>query len=137
MPVVSDTSPLFNLAAIDQLQLLRLQFEQVFVPEFVLEELKPIRGSEAWTLVQRGLAEGWIASRPIQDYDTFRTLNIELDRGEAEAITLAKELELSTILIDEREGRSVATHLGLKVVGVLGVLLKAEKQHEVAPGSER
>ncbi len=43
MPAVSNTSPLFNLAAIGQLHLLREQFEEVFIPNEVLDELRPIQ----------------------------------------------------------------------------------------------
>ena len=42
MRAVSNTSPIYNLAAIDQLHLLRDQFERVFIPTAVQEELLPI-----------------------------------------------------------------------------------------------
>lgn len=50
-----------------------------------------------------------------------------LDRGEAEAIALAIDLKADWILLDEREGRKVAKSLGLKVTGILGILLRAKQ----------
>lgn len=43
MPVVGDTSPLFNLAAIGKLSLLRQAFDDILIPEAVLAELEPVR----------------------------------------------------------------------------------------------
>ena len=49
----------------------------------------------------------------------------DLDRGEAESITLALEQQADLILLDEREARHIAQRLGLKVIGVIGILLEA------------
>jgi uncharacterized protein len=40
MPVVSNTSPILNLAIINQLVLLHQQFGEILVPNAVLDELK-------------------------------------------------------------------------------------------------
>jgi predicted nucleic acid-binding protein len=53
-------------------------------------------------------------------------LEASLDSGEAEAIALAIELAADLILLDEKEGRAAAGSAGLKVTGVLGVLLRAK-----------
>jgi hypothetical protein len=41
IPVVSDTSPILNLAIINQLDLLQQQFAEVLIPPAVLAELMP------------------------------------------------------------------------------------------------
>jgi hypothetical protein len=51
---------------------------------------------------------------------------LELDDGEAEAIALAVESRADLILLDERKGRIVTSRLGLKFVGLLGVLIEAK-----------
>ena len=55
----------------------------------------------------------------------------ELDQGEAEAITLAVDLGVEMIVMDEKIGREHARGLGLKTVGVLGVLLTAKRQGRI------
>ncbi|GCL36173.1 hypothetical protein SR1949_12750 [Sphaerospermopsis reniformis] len=50
-------------------------------------------------------------------------LKTEIDPGEAEAIALAMEIKADRIIIDDYKGRVVASRLGLKVTGILGVLL--------------
>jgi predicted nucleic acid-binding protein len=53
-------------------------------------------------------------------------LQMELDVGEAEAIALAKELAADLLLMDGRRGRDIAARLGLRVIGLLGVLIEAK-----------
>jgi predicted nucleic acid-binding protein len=45
-----------------------------------------------------------------------------LDAGEREAISLASELKAIPLLMDERDGVTIARHRGLKVVGTLAAL---------------
>src|SRR5205814_3628976 len=45
-----------------------------------------------------------------------------LDAGEREAISLASELQAILLLMDERDGVTIARHRGLKVVGTLAAL---------------
>jgi predicted nucleic acid-binding protein len=40
MLVVSNTSPILNLAIVDQLELLRQQFGEILIPHALLDELK-------------------------------------------------------------------------------------------------
>ncbi len=58
----------------------------------------------------------------------FQTLQNNLDIGEAEAITLAVELNADRLIVDERRGRKEAIRLGLRVTGILGILLAAKQQ---------
>jgi predicted nucleic acid-binding protein len=61
-----------------------------------------------------------------------RLLSTGLDRGEAEAIALAVELPADWILLDETDGRSAASRAGLRVTGILGVLLRAKQRGEIS-----
>ena len=67
----------------------------------------------------------------VEDQALVRALQRELDRGEAEAIALAVQLEADQTLLDEREARRVAKSLGMKVTGVLAILLRARREHRL------
>ena len=56
-----------------------------------------------------------------------KVLQRELDHGESEAIALALQMQADWLLLDECEGRRVARSMGIKVTGVLGVLLRARR----------
>jgi len=50
----------------------------------------------------------------------------ELDRGEAETIVLAQELNAEWVLMDEKAGRRKLTEMGINKIGTLGILLRAK-----------
>lgn len=58
----------------------------------------------------------------------LNSLLIDLDPGEAEAITLAIEMDTKSILIDESDGRAIALQYKLKPIGILGILLEAKNK---------
>jgi predicted nucleic acid-binding protein len=117
--VVADTSPLFYLLSIGNIDLLPQLFGTVFVPGAVHKELC----HPAASTVVRDWANhppGWlkITAVDIVDDSAF----VPLDAGERAAITLALFLSADLILIDERKGTNVALGKGFEVTGTLGVL---------------
>ncbi|MEM9008127.1 MAG: DUF3368 domain-containing protein [Cyanobacteria bacterium P01_F01_bin.86] len=129
MIVVSDTSPITNLAAIGQLDLLRQLYRAIVIPFAVNNEMtgtsKPVPGAlEVQTF-------DWIRTQAVADAQSVTDLqmrHISIDRGEAEAIALAVELSAGLLLMDERRGRLLANSYDLKVTGLLGVILLAKHQ---------
>ncbi len=131
MPVVSNTSPILNLAIVDRLKLLHQQFGQIQIPAVVLEELKVDEERPGSQSIQAAIADGWIKVQSVDNQTFVQLLRQTLDGGEAEAIALALELKAEWVLLDERDRRRVAKSLGLQVTGVLGVLLKAKQSGEL------
>ncbi|QLE49997.1 DUF3368 domain-containing protein [Nostoc sp. C057] len=130
MIIVSDTSPINNLAAINHLHLLQQLYGTVLIPEAVYRELTdpnfPVAGAiEVQTFI-------WIQTRPVQDRTLVEALSNELDIGEAEAIALALETKADQVLIDERRGRLVAGRLNLGYIGILGILVEAKSQRLIS-----
>jgi len=87
--VVSDTSPILNLARIGRLKLLPSLYHEVLIPSAVYEEL---------TTSKRDLApaidlakEPWLIVATPSDRKRVQELRENLDRGEAEAIVLSIE----------------------------------------------
>lgn len=130
MTIVSNTSPLANLAAIDRLNLLHQLYDEISIPEEVFKELIAISGPEAKIKFplrkDRWKTFPWLKIQNVTNQHLVDSLLIELDKGEAEAITLAIELRAEFALIDERRGRRVASRLGVKTVGLLGALIEAK-----------
>ena len=51
-----------------------------------------------------------------------------MDRGESEAILLSQQLQADLLLIDERRGRAEAQRLGIRITGLLGILVEAKRK---------
>jgi predicted nucleic acid-binding protein len=132
MRVISNTSPLLNLAIIGQLALVRQQFDQVWIPPAVLAELQPDAERPGSMEIREALRVGWLCVSDPPQSELVSVLRRELDSGEAEAIALAVQWHETRVLLDERDGRRVARSLGLAVTGALGVLLRAKLQGELA-----
>lgn len=119
--VIADTSPLLNLALIDELGLVDRRWETVTVPGAVWDELT---AGEAGLDAIRSLRErGGIDVVDVEQTEFYVELRHELDRGEAAAIALAVRRDPDVLLLDEREARAVARRHDLTVTGAIGVLL--------------
>ena len=112
MIVISDTSAITNLAAIQHLQLLSQLYNQVIIPEAVYRELADIDPPVPGTLEVQSAS--WLEVRQVVNSEVVEHLQSEvsLDPGESEAIALALELNADLLLIDERRGRAEADRLG-------------------------
>ncbi len=130
MIVVSDTSPLCNLALINHLWLLEAIYQIVIIPTLVAEELAAANNPAIPAILQLD----WIQTRSPTDTTLANQLQRDrgLDAGEANAIALALELQADDLLIDERLGRREARQLGLSIIGILGILVTA-KQRNLIP----
>ena len=125
MIVVSDTSPVLNLARIGRLELLPSLYRQVLIPAAVYEELVASKDDLPPAI---DLASApWLIVAAAEDQNRVRELRKNLDPGEAEAIVLAIERRANILLVDERRGRRFATAAGLTVTGLLGVVAGAKR----------
>jgi len=120
-----------NLAIIDRLSLLRQQFGEIWIPSAVLEKLRVGEDLPGSQMVRDAMEAGWLRVEEVKDRPFVQVLQRDLDKGEAEAIALALQVKAEWTLLDEREGRRVAKSLGLKVTGVLGILLRAWRESEL------
>lgn len=122
--VVSNTSPLTNLAAIGHFDLLQSLFGQLHLAKAVVNELSA--GGRVWPGATETANAAWIELHPVVDRQTVDALRLELDAGEAETIVLALQLRADLVLMDEQAGRRAAEYLGLNVMGVVGLLVRAK-----------
>ncbi|MBI2297990.1 MAG: DUF3368 domain-containing protein [Armatimonadetes bacterium] len=128
MRVVSDTSPLLNLAIVDLLDLLPAIYEAVYVPEAVVAELRLDSGLLGTDRLLAALGSEWLQVVAVAESSVSSAVRGQVDAGEAEAILLALQLGLADLLVDERAGRRLAAQLGLYPMGLLGLLLTAKER---------
>ena len=124
MLAVSNTSPISNLASISRLDILFYQFPELWIPPAVAEQLAAHPEPAS---INGAIKKGQIQIAPPPPIAFVKILSMQLHLGEAEAIALASESRAEILLIDEQEGRRVATEIGLKSTGVLGGLLRAKE----------
>lgn len=115
---VTDSTCLIALDRINQLHLLSSVFSNVFAPPAVVQEL--------------GKQFAFLTITPVGNPALVQVLNTQLDPGESEAIALSMELACRNVVLDDKKARRIANQLGLRVVGTLGVLLRAKRLGVIA-----
>ena len=123
--VVADAGPLIALGRIGKIDLLPRVLGQVLVPNSVVSECLADPGKPGALAIREALRARLLIKSP--DPSPAQAPFPVLDAGESAAIRLALKLSAS-LLIDEKAGRSIATKLGLTVIGTGGVLLAAKKR---------
>jgi predicted nucleic acid-binding protein len=126
MSIVSNASPLINLARIGKISLLQDLYGELIIPVAVWQEIV-VKGS-GQPGADEVKAADWIKQQDVTNRQLTRALKQELDAGEAEAIALALEIGADLLLMDEHLGREVARHLGLRYIGLIGVLIEAKRK---------
>lgn len=125
MIVISDTSPIANLIVIERLDILHQVFQNVIIPPSVNSEIEALHKFEIdITLYQES---DWIEVQAPSNEEEVNRYMMDLDEGESEAISLAKELGADFLLIDERAGTNKALEEGLNTIGLVGVLIKSKE----------
>jgi uncharacterized protein len=124
MTVVSNTSPIINLAIIGRVNLLRQLYGVILIPDAVYHEIVVLGTGLPGAVEVR--TEPWFQRRSVVDTALVAQLRADLDPGEAETVALAREVNADLVLLDEKAARRHALSLGLKFTGLLGVLLVAK-----------
>lgn len=125
MIAVINASPLISLAIINQLNILREIFTEVYVPSHVYQEVLDDKMERPGT--ERLRSADWLKVVPVNNQLSVDILSYTLDRGEAEVLALGYELKPDFVIIDELKGRKIAKYLEIEVIGTLGLLLMAKE----------
>lgn len=124
MIVVADTSVLINLCRVGQSGLFRQLFEEVVIPPEVGAEFARLAGGTP-RFAGLKLPDGIRQQSPLALLPAVRAA-AGLDSGEVAALSLAVEIHADAVLVDERRAHEVAIQLGLRAIGILGILLRAK-----------
>lgn len=112
--IIADSSCLIALSNIEHLNILHHVYGQIVITPEVETEFGSI-------------LPPWIKVEAVLDKTRIMILELELDKGESSAIALALEKKDPLLIIDERKGRNVALKMGIKITGILGVLIRAKE----------
>ena len=122
---VVNSGPLVALSIIGQLDLLPALYAECWVPQTVFNEVAVAGvGKPGAKSLQAADWQARVRVAPVPD----PLLVMELDAGEAEVISLARQLSPCMAIIDERRGRRIAQQVyGLPVKGTAGILVEARR----------
>ncbi len=111
--IISDTSCFIILTNIGQLELLHRIYGQIITTPDIVAEF----GNEL---------PNWVEIIPVTDKYKQQLLEMQIDKGESSAITLALEIPDCTLILDDYKARKIATQLGLNFTGTIGIIIKAK-----------
>lgn len=124
MIVVSNASPLINIAKLKLFHHLPALYERLLIPESVFKEVvQKGAGRAGASEALDGLKSGFIVRKQVRDSIAVSALSEFFGSGEAEAITLAAEISADAVLLDDNKARIVAGSMHLHVTGTIGILL--------------
>lgn len=139
-PVISDAGPLIGFARAELLEILRSLYGRILIPPAVFSELRTTEDRPGERALRAPHRAGWLIEEPVSRSRELAALEKIVDRGEAEAISLALGRRHRFVLVDDRRARAMARRRGLVVVGTGGVLVAAKRRElidAVAPALDR
>jgi len=117
--VIADASCFIVLFKIEELELLREVFEEVFTTTEIAKEFgHPL--------------PSWVKIRSVTDKSRQLSFEHEVDSGEASALALSFEIKNAIVIIDDYKARKLAEKLQINYTGTLGLILRA-KQEGIIP----
>lgn len=130
--IVSDAGPLITLEKMnDGFSFIKKLYEKIIIPAAVLREVSESGFSNPLEYLESYQIENLVEIKNVK-----RTINIpeieRLDEGEKEAISLAQQLNLP-LLIEETLGRKIALSIGIKISGIAGQIIKAQRNQLISP----
>lgn len=115
---VTNSTCLIGLERIGRLEILPQVFSSIFIPLAVKDEV--------------GINADWAIVKSVTNLAVVAALKTQIDPGKSEAIALAIELGNVFLILDDRNGRRIAQQMKLKVIGTLGMLLRAKQKNVIS-----
>jgi len=122
--VVVNSTPIISLYDIGKLDILSKMYATVYIPYGVYEEV----------CIDGDMSKNALLSFPnfsiqhVTNENAKKYFKTALHKGRVEVMILADELNADICVIDDKLAREYAKHLGLKITGTLGVLVKAKER---------
>jgi uncharacterized protein len=125
--VVCDSSTIIHLSRINRITLLRdFHGKIILSPDVWKEVVDEGQGRLGSSELKEARESGWIEVIAAENKPLIQMLERELHKGESETIALAAEMNADLVFLDESDARMAARILGLKISGVIRILIKAK-----------
>ena len=123
---VSNTGPLIHLAEIEGFELLRV-FTKIYIPGKVCKEVC-IEGMPGEREVRSAENIEVLSVSKEEIKKVSNKIDLKLDEGKLEALTLCNKLKIELFLTDDLDARDVGRRLGFEVHGSVGVIARAYRE---------
>ncbi len=113
---VTNASSIIFLAKIDALHLAKRVFSHLYIPEEVMKEISIKKTPELFFLEKE-------YSSFLKEVKVSELKKMPLDDGERAAISYCLEKKINFFLSDDLKARRYAHSLGIRTIGILGILI--------------
>lgn len=114
--IISNSSCLIIFDKLGILDLLEKIYGEITIPRTVRDEVFASQ-----------IVPNWIEVIDVTQPVAYRILEKTLGPGESEAIALSLESNPDLLILDDLTARKIAQRLGIKITGVIGILLEAKR----------
>jgi len=124
--IISNASSLIFIGKTRIFSYVKNLYSKIFVPEEVIQEIFKHNKPENQIIEQE------IKSDYIEKIKVKKIRDFPLNLGEKAALSLCFEKGISIFLSDDKNARAYAKSLGIKVIGVIGVILENLKLGKIS-----
>lgn len=105
MLVISNSSPIINLSFTNKIEILKIFFKEVFIPESVYLKLVWFGDDKPGAKEFKNVS--WIQKLDIKNENLSNILNKRPGIGETDEIVLTLELNADLVLLDDKKAKSL------------------------------
>lgn len=119
--IISSSTPLIAFIKKNELSILKSLFNEIIIPKAVYDEIlnTPRTLNKEGEILKKEIKKKWIL---IKEITTLKFPELNLGRGETEALNLCIESNNPLLLTDEKKAKNIAKSLKIDVLGTLGIL---------------
>ncbi|MGD9184657.1 MAG: DUF3368 domain-containing protein [Desulfobacterales bacterium] len=130
MKLVADAAPLIFLAKVNQLCLLRTLFKaEILIPSVVVDEIL----SEGTPPDEERLLKAFVSECRIVKLKKPDAFASALSYADNSILTLSVRENVEVVVSDDKLLRRIALVEGFRIIGTLGILIKARKSNQLKP----
>ena len=129
---ITNASPLIYLGKLGKLDLLPKIFKMIYTTNLVKNEILRLETAPERVILEEAFNSWLITKNPQKNSLMEKLEQLNIHKGEASVLVLAKELSLqgdkTIVILDDLATRDIARAMGFVITGTVGILLRSIKQ---------